>query len=140
VPVVFVTSLEQAVRESLAEHRFRARLMLAFAALAGLFAVLGIYAVTSRSVASRARVMGMVVRQGVLLAGCGVALLLTHLPRWRVSEYHGAPPQSIRSFRCAASRARRRHCRRRGTRAFTRPVIAATTAVLAVHERAERPR
>jgi ABC-type antimicrobial peptide transport system permease subunit len=67
--------------------------------------VLGIYAVTSRSVASRtrelgirmalsarrARVMGMVVRQGVLLAGCGVALAAAVM-RVRASFLYSVSP------------------------------------------------
>ncbi|MGH7556112.1 MAG: ABC transporter permease, partial [Longimicrobiales bacterium] len=88
VAITAIAPLTQRIHDSLIEQRFRMRLMLFFATLAGGFAVLGIYRVTSRTVASRTReigirvalgarrssVMAVVIRQGVRLATLGVLI------------------------------------------------------------------
>jgi predicted permease len=88
VPIMSIEPLTERIADSLAEQRYRARLMGVFAALAALFAVLGVYGVTSRSVASRRReigirvalgerrssVMRLILVQGVRLAAVGTAL------------------------------------------------------------------
>ncbi|MCI0434288.1 MAG: ABC transporter permease [Gemmatimonadetes bacterium] len=88
VAITSIMPMTQRIHDSLIEQRFRMRLMLFFATLAACFAVLGIYGVTSRTVASRTReivirvalgarrssVMAVVIRQGVWLAACGVAI------------------------------------------------------------------
>jgi predicted permease len=85
LPVTSILALRDRIESSLAEYRYRARLMSAFALLALLFAALGIYGVTRRAVASRTReigirmalgarrtgVVGMVIRQGAVLALLG---------------------------------------------------------------------
>ncbi|MGH7576627.1 MAG: FtsX-like permease family protein, partial [Longimicrobiales bacterium] len=79
------------MRDSLAEQRYRMRLMITFAALAGCFALLGIHGVTSRSVArrthevgirmalgsSRRRVLSLVLGEGLRLVviGAGIGLI-----------------------------------------------------------------
>jgi predicted permease len=109
VPVLSVRSLRDTIHASLAEQRFRARLMLVFAVLAALFAVLGIYGVTSRSAASRTRemgirvalgagksgVMGLIIRQGLTLAASGVllgVLAATGAARVLASFLYGVEP------------------------------------------------
>ncbi len=88
VPITSIVPLTERIADSLVEQRYRARLMGVFAALSVLFAFLGIYGVTSRSVASRRReigirmalgerktsVMGLVIGQGVRLAVSGVMI------------------------------------------------------------------
>jgi ABC-type antimicrobial peptide transport system permease subunit len=74
--------------DAITQQRFRTRLMVTFAGLAALFAVLGTYGVTARAVAQRTRelairmalgaerraVLAMVVRQGATLALGGAAI------------------------------------------------------------------
>jgi ABC-type antimicrobial peptide transport system permease subunit len=74
--------------DAITQERFRTRLMVTFAGLAALFALLGIYGVTARAVAQRTRelairmalgaerraVLVMVVRQGATLALAGAAI------------------------------------------------------------------
>jgi hypothetical protein len=88
LPITSVRPMAERLADSLAEQRYRARLIGAFAALATLFALLGIYGVMSRSVAGRRRemgirlalgarpprVVGMIVRQGVKLALGGIVI------------------------------------------------------------------
>jgi predicted permease len=88
VPITSIMTLRQRAYDSLADQRFRARLMIAFGGFATLFAVLGIYGVTSRSVAARTREIGirmalgerprgvvrLVLRQGVRLAAAGAVI------------------------------------------------------------------
>jgi predicted permease len=59
VPVTSVMPLTQRIASSLSEERYRARLMSAFAALAMVLSLLGVYGVTSRGVASRTREIGV---------------------------------------------------------------------------------
>lgn len=87
--------------DSLSAERFRTRLIVTFAALAAVFAVLGIYGVTNRAVASRTREIGirvalgaqrasviqLVLRQGLGLAVAGIALgVLASLAALRTIE------------------------------------------------------
>ena len=82
-----VKTLAQALAESIAPRRFNLTLLAIFAALAMLLAAVGIYGVMSYTVAQRAQEIGvrialgagrgevvrMVIRQGMLVAGVGVA-------------------------------------------------------------------
>jgi ABC-type antimicrobial peptide transport system permease subunit len=64
VPITRVATTEELMAGRLSEQVYRARLMNIFAGLAGLFALLGIYGVTSRSVARRTQEMGLRVALG----------------------------------------------------------------------------
>lgn len=88
VPVTRAATMTELMAGQITDQTYRARLMGVFAALAGLFALLGIHGVTSRSVASRTReiglrvalgadrgrVLGMVTLQAVRLAVFGVVV------------------------------------------------------------------
>jgi ABC-type antimicrobial peptide transport system permease subunit len=54
-----MTSFEALQADAVSEQRYRARLMVTFAVLAGLFALMGVYGVVARSVARRTREMGI---------------------------------------------------------------------------------
>jgi putative ABC transport system permease protein len=87
-PVTAVRTLEQVLADSLAQRRFTMLLLGLFAGVALVLASVGIYGVMSYSVAQRTHeigvrmalgarrddVLGMVVRQGMRLAGIGVAI------------------------------------------------------------------
>src|SRR5919108_29096 len=64
LPVVAAEPLTEWVAGTIAQQRFRARLMGAFAVLAGILAVMSVYGVISRSVARRMREMGIRVALG----------------------------------------------------------------------------
>ena len=64
IPITRVATMRELMRDQLSGQIYRARLMTVFAALAGIFALLGIYGVTSRSVARRTREMGLRVALG----------------------------------------------------------------------------
>ncbi|HEY9226162.1 MAG TPA: ABC transporter permease, partial [Gemmatimonadaceae bacterium] len=88
LPVTQIMSMRQRMGESIHEQQYRMRLMLAFSALATLFAVAGVYGVLSRSVARRRRELGiraalgavrrdvivLLLRQGVSLAALGLSI------------------------------------------------------------------
>lgn len=88
IPITGIRPLSDLVSASVSQQRYRARLMGVFALLAGLFAVMGIYGVTARSVGSRTRelavrmalgaeraeVRSMVLAQGLHLAIAGAVL------------------------------------------------------------------
>ncbi len=87
-PVTRVTTLTEAVSKSQGTQRFQMTLLLMFGGLALLLAVVGIYGVVGYSVEQRtgeigirmalgarqASILGMVVRQAMVLAGAGVAV------------------------------------------------------------------
>jgi predicted permease len=86
-PLYAVHSMEQVISDSLAERRFTMLLLIIFAATALLLAAVGIYGVISYAVtrrihemgirstlgASRTEIVGLVLRQGMKLAGIGLA-------------------------------------------------------------------
>ncbi len=88
IAVVAIQPMTVNLSSELASERYRARLVAVFSALAAVFALLGIYGVTARSVASRTRelgirkalgaerqsVLGLVLKQGVRLAVWGGTL------------------------------------------------------------------
>jgi putative ABC transport system permease protein len=88
LPVYEARTMEERLYESVAEPRFRTALLGAFAALALVMAVVGLYAVMAVSVAQRTHemgirvalgaqrcdVIGLVLRQGMKLAGLGVVI------------------------------------------------------------------
>jgi putative ABC transport system permease protein len=88
IPIFEVQTLEDAVGRSLATRRITNSLLSAFAVLALFLAIIGIYGVMSISVNGRVRefgvrlalgaqpadVLGLVLRQGLLLAVAGIAL------------------------------------------------------------------
>jgi putative ABC transport system permease protein len=87
-PIVRVASMSQLMAARAAERRFALTLFAAFGVAALVLAAAGIYGVLAGSVAertreigvraalgaSRARIVGLVVRQGMLLTGLGVAI------------------------------------------------------------------
>lgn len=64
VPITRSEVMTDLMANDIAAQRFRARLMVLFAGLAGLFAMMGIYGVTTRSVARRTQEMGLRVALG----------------------------------------------------------------------------
>ena len=86
-PIYAVRTMEQIISGSLAERRFTMLLLIIFAATALLLAAVGIYGVMSYAVtrrthelgiraalgASRREIVGLVLRQGMLLAAIGIA-------------------------------------------------------------------
>jgi putative ABC transport system permease protein len=115
VPVQNVRSMEQRISESLSPQRFTMLLLGAFAGLAVLLAVMGIYSVTSYSVSRRTNEMGirvalgasrrdvlmLVMRHGMMLAlvgstiGVTGALLLSRVMR---SQLFGVQPTDAATF------------------------------------------
>jgi predicted permease len=88
LPVYDIRTVDDMVGDAVAQPRLNTMLLAAFAALALLLAIVGIYGVVSDSVAQRRQELGvrvalgaqprdvfrLVVRQGALLAGAGVAI------------------------------------------------------------------
>ena len=88
LPISEIESMESVMSRALSEPRFTASLLVAFAALALVLAAVGIYGMVSLLVTEQSReigirmalgagrrsVLGMVLRQGTLMAGAGVAL------------------------------------------------------------------
>lgn len=64
VPITRISTMDALMADRISDQVFRARLMGVFAFLAGVFALLGVYGVTSRAVARRTREMGLRVALG----------------------------------------------------------------------------
>lgn len=87
LPLTHLSTMEQAVSGSLAQRRFNLLLLLAFAGVALVLALIGVFGVMSYTVNQRVREIGlrvalgargadiyrMVLRQGLLLAAAGIA-------------------------------------------------------------------
>ncbi len=101
LPISALLPMTERIAGSMASSRYLTRLIVAFAAVAALLAVLGLYGVTSRAVASRTRELGirlalgavgrdvvsMMLRTGVRLAVVGTGLgLLVSLAGTRLLE------------------------------------------------------
>jgi predicted permease len=115
LPIPVVRTMEDVVDLAVAQRRFQSRLMTLFAGAALVVAALGIYGVVSYSVArrrnemgirlalgaDRARVLGLVIRQGMrpvvagLVAGVGAALLVGRAIRGLLFEVQPADPVTI---------------------------------------------
>jgi predicted permease len=86
-----IMPMRERMRESVADQRYRMRLMLAFSALAAIFAIAGVYGVMSRAATRRRRELGirsalgalygqlvqLMLLQGATLAALGVSIGLT---------------------------------------------------------------
>jgi len=114
-PVSAVSTMEEVLSGSVAEPRFQLGLLLVFAAIAVLLAAIGVYGVVSYSVNQRTReigirvalgaragnVAGLVLREGMLLAGIGVvlglagALALTRVLRSLLFEITPTDPLTL---------------------------------------------
>ena len=114
-PVDAVATMRQVIDGRVARPRFNLALLGSFAALALILAIVGIYGMVSYSVAQRTReigvrmalgaeaqtVLGMVLREGVVLGGAGIALgLLGSFAATRVlrSYLFGIPPHDGLTF------------------------------------------
>ncbi len=115
LPVTAVQTMDQLINASVAPQRFNTFLLIVFAVVALLLAALGIYGVMAYSVSQRRREIGirlalgasgtdvrhMVVRQGLLLAGAGIAagwVLAWHLTRVIGSLLYGVGPRDLWTF------------------------------------------
>jgi predicted permease len=103
-PAIAIPGIDQyrnLIAAEVSEERYRARLMVVFAALAAVFAAMGVYGVTARSVARRTREIGIrvalgaepravlsaVLLEGFRLAAIGVAIgLVAAIPLGRSVE------------------------------------------------------
>jgi putative ABC transport system permease protein len=109
VPVIDTETMEEVVSTSIARERFNMLLMSIFGGAALVLAALGIYGLMAYSVQQRtrelglrialgaepSRIRGMVLRQGGLLVGAGVALgcgAALYLARWLESFLFGVGP------------------------------------------------
>lgn len=108
-PIYDVRTMEQIVSESLAERRFILLVLAIFASAALLLAGVGIYGVMSYAVgrrrhelgiratlgASRSEIVGLVLRQGMKLAGIGLAggvAAALALTRFLAGQLYGVQP------------------------------------------------
>lgn len=79
-PITEVTTMRERMRNSITEQRYRTRLMLAFAALASVFAVTSFYGVLNRAVVRRRRELGIRSALGALRRDL-MRLVVTHALR-----------------------------------------------------------
>jgi putative ABC transport system permease protein len=117
--VMSVMTMEQRVSTALARPRFNALLLNLLSALAAALAAVGIYGVISYSVAQRTREIGirlalgakrsdvlrLVIRQGMALAGAGVAIGLAAslaLTRLMQGLLYGVSATDLLTFACAS--------------------------------------
>ncbi|MGH7552271.1 MAG: FtsX-like permease family protein, partial [Longimicrobiales bacterium] len=80
IAIISPRPMSDLIGDQIAAQRYRARLILVFAALAGLFAVMGIYGVTARAVAARTRELGIRMALGAAQKGI-LGLVLRHAVR-----------------------------------------------------------
>jgi putative ABC transport system permease protein len=119
-PVTDVRPMEQVVSEAVSEARFNTLLLAGFAEIAFLLCAVGIYGVISYDTTQRTREIGirmalgaqsgdvlrLIMRQGALLAVCGIALglagafALTHLME---SMLYGVKPSDFPTFAAMAA-------------------------------------
>jgi putative ABC transport system permease protein len=117
LPLLHVKTMDEYVDDSIVGTRFEAFLLGAFGVLAFLLTAVGLYGVISYTVAQRTREMGirlalgadrnailaMVVKNGTLLAGAGVAIGLSAaflLTRLMASLLFGVGPKDPMTFFC----------------------------------------
>lgn len=117
IPIYYPASLQKVVNDAMWEARFAGGLFLGFGCIALFLASLGIYGVMAYSVAQRtqeigvrmalgaepASVIGMVLKQGLLLVGVG--LVLGFISAWFVAQLltsllHGIEPHDPPTFAC----------------------------------------
>ena len=119
-PVSDVRTMEEVFSRSVAQPRFQVALLLVFAGLAVVLAAIGVYGVVSYSVSQRTREVGirvalgasrvdvarLVVREGLVLAGIGVAiglaaaLALTRVLRTLLFEVAPTDPITLAAVSC----------------------------------------
>jgi len=119
LPVARVRTMNELLGQSVAEPRFRTTLLAIFAAVALLLATVGIYGVLSYSVGQRTQEIGirmalgaqgrdvltLVLRQGITLAGLGLAIGLAaaaSLSRVLASLLFGVGPMDLATFGAVA--------------------------------------
>jgi putative ABC transport system permease protein len=115
VPVANVATMDANIANSMGQRRFAMLLLGLFAVMAVVLASIGIYGVMSYSVTQRAHeigirmalgaarqnVLGMVMRQGLLLVGVGVAIGLAGafgLTRFIANQLYGVRPSDPSTF------------------------------------------
>jgi putative ABC transport system permease protein len=114
-PVTEIKALDAVVGDSLGEARFHTFLLAGFAQAAFLLCALGIYGVIGYDTSQRTREIGirmalgaqpgdvarLIVRQGALLAGCGIGLGLAAafaLTRFMAGMLYGVEPSDFPTF------------------------------------------
>ncbi len=120
VPIANIATMDANITASMGQRRFAMLLLGLFAAMALVLASIGIYGVMSYSVTQRAHeigirmalgaarrnVLGMVMRQGLLLVGIGVAIGLAGafgLTRLIASQLFGVQPSDPSTFLVVAT-------------------------------------
>ena len=119
-PVTAVRTMEEVLEAAAAEPSFITTLLAVLTAIALLLAVVGIYGTIAYSVAERTRemgvrivlgagggdILGLVVRQGLALAGCGIAIGLgaaVVLTRWLSSLLYQVSATDPAAFAASAA-------------------------------------
>jgi ABC-type antimicrobial peptide transport system permease subunit len=120
LPVIGLSTMSEVVSESVATPRFYMVMLAAFAAIALVLAAIGIYGVISYTVAQRSRelgirialgaskerVVGLVIGEGLTLTGIGIAIGLAAafgLTRLISSLLFGVAPADVMTFGVVAS-------------------------------------